>query len=215
MLADMRGQFATMLAEIGFLDGGGARGRGRASAGSCWADDPEAPWNKHRARPAVVKAALTAALHPFVAVMDDSAGRSRRPAWHDGQQEVALHPQSVNHPLVASAFNTPYVVYLEKMSTSRVFLRDCSVVSPVALLLFGGDIQVSHEAGYVTVSGWIRVRAGGKAAAVARRARAAIRSMLEQHIRRSAGAASAPAASYEREIVSAVVALLTDNERGG
>lgn len=79
------------------------------------ADDPTAAWNAYQGLAPVLKAALTAALYPHVAVMDESAGSSRRPSWHDGGQEVALHPQSVNHMLEASAFLRPYVVYLEKV----------------------------------------------------------------------------------------------------
>lgn len=35
------------------------------------------------------------------------------------------------------------------MKTTRTFLRDCTVVSPMALLLFGGALAVLHEAGLV------------------------------------------------------------------
>ena len=35
------------------------------------------------------------------------------------------------------------------MKTTRTFLRDCTVVSPMALLLFGGALAVQHEAGLV------------------------------------------------------------------
>ena len=35
------------------------------------------------------------------------------------------------------------------MKTTRTFLRDCTAVSPMALLLFGGTLAVQHEAGLV------------------------------------------------------------------
>ena len=115
MLSDMRAQFAVMLAEIGFLDSPRGSRRNAGSKGTCWADDAAAPWNIHQAQAPVVKAALTAALYPNVAVADESAGPSSRPSWNDGSQEVALHPQSVNHPLEASALMRPYLIYLEKV----------------------------------------------------------------------------------------------------
>ena len=37
------------------------------------------------------------------------------------------------------------------MKTSRTFLRDCSVVSPLALLLFGGTLTVVHENAYIAL----------------------------------------------------------------
>lgn len=172
----------------------------------------------------------------------------RRPGWHDGGGEVAIHPSSVNHPLEAQQFHRPYLTYLEKVwgscwacwacwapghwggvglrwgprepvpgtgaascepaiprrlqraqrqhelgtplspklpiycfhatttaidlsppthprppphpqvKTSKTFLRDCTVVSPMAILLFGGALRVVHEGGYVLVDEWLRIR---------------------------------------------------------
>lgn len=75
-----------------------------------------------------VKAVLTAALHPNVAVMDDAAGPNARPSWHDGQGTVAIHPSSINHPLIATQYMRPYLVYLEKVvSMHYLQLCRCSV----------------------------------------------------------------------------------------
>ena len=50
MLSDMRMQFASMLADIGFV-----RARQRGARGSAaWVDDRKAAWNQHSAKPAVV-----------------------------------------------------------------------------------------------------------------------------------------------------------------
>ena len=38
-----------------------------------------------------------------------------------------------------------------QVKTSRTFLRDCTVISPLALLLFGGPLSVAHAGGYVSV----------------------------------------------------------------
>ena len=122
MLGDMRSQFAAMMAEIGFLEAPKGSRRSQASKGTCWADDAAASWNLYQAHAPVVKAALTAALYPNVAVMDESGGRWSRPSWNDGTQEVALHPQSVNHPLEAAAFLRPYLIYLEKVRCQTVAL---------------------------------------------------------------------------------------------
>jgi hypothetical protein len=64
-----------------------------------------------------VKGVLCAALYPHVAVMDDSAGKTSRPTWHDGTSDIFIHPSSVNHMLDAQQFLRPYLVFLEKVIT--------------------------------------------------------------------------------------------------
>ena len=145
------------------------------------------------------------ALHPW-----PSPGK--RPGWHDGTGEVALHPSSICHPLETQQLQRPYLTYLEKVGrvllsvgvasrganllgrgqlqvhhwygslgtacaiapscwptprplpailqvrTSRTFIRDCTVASPLAILLFGGSLAVAHDSSYVQVDGWLRIR---------------------------------------------------------
>jgi hypothetical protein len=52
------------------------------------------------------------------------------------------------------------VCRLSQVKTSRTFIRDVSVASPLALALFGaGTLDVAHEGGYVALGGWLRFRA--------------------------------------------------------
>lgn len=53
MLADMRWQFATMLADTRFIAGPSGGGR-RGPKAAAWADDPSKPWNAYATQPAVV-----------------------------------------------------------------------------------------------------------------------------------------------------------------
>lgn len=57
-------------------------------------------------------------------------------------------------------FDSPYLLYHEKIKTSRVFIRDCSMVSVYPLVLFGGgQVNVQLQRGAFVVSlddGWIR-----------------------------------------------------------
>ena len=46
--------------------------------------------------------------------MDDGSEAGRRPGWHDGAGEVALHPSSACHPLETQQLQRPYLVYLDK-----------------------------------------------------------------------------------------------------
>ena len=56
--------------------------------------------------------------------MDEASASGRaRPAWTDGSGDVHIHPSSVNHPLEASQFLRPYLLYLEKVRATG--LRHC------------------------------------------------------------------------------------------
>ncbi|GCB70883.1 hypothetical protein scyTo_0008704 [Scyliorhinus torazame] len=72
---------------------------------------------------------------------------------------AALYPNVVQ----VRHFESPYLVYHEKVKTSRVFLRDCSMVSVYPLVLFGGgQVSVELEMGQFIISlddGWIRFAA--------------------------------------------------------
>lgn len=51
-----------------------------------------------------------------------------------------------------------------QMKTSRTFIRECSIVSPLSLLLFGGSLEVRHADGITLVDGWLRVRTAAQTA---------------------------------------------------
>ena len=72
-----------------------------------------------------------------------------------------------------------------QVKTSRTFLRDCTVVSPMALLLFGGALSVVHESGYVLVDDWLRIRASAPTAVLVKRLRAALDALLADKVRRA------------------------------
>jgi hypothetical protein len=59
MLADMRGQFGGMLADIGFValpKGSASRGSsGRSKRAAHWTDEGQAAYNQHAFKPAVVR----------------------------------------------------------------------------------------------------------------------------------------------------------------
>ena len=66
--------------------------------------------------------------------------------------EVAVHPGGVNgYQGKEGGPPEGFLVYQEAVETSRVFLRDTTVVPAEALLLFGGAISVNHAAATVSV----------------------------------------------------------------
>lgn len=42
------------------------------------------------------------------------------------------------------------LVFYEKVKTSQVYLRDCSQVYPMSLVLMGGQVKVLRERGVIT-----------------------------------------------------------------
>jgi hypothetical protein len=67
---------------------------------------------------------------------------------------VYLHPRSVNS--TTREYQSPWMVYLELVATGKVYVHDCTMVSPYSLLLFGGAIAVDHSQGLITVDQWIK-----------------------------------------------------------
>ncbi|KAK9850459.1 hypothetical protein WJX84_011404 [Apatococcus fuscideae] len=205
MISDMRNQFGSMLADTRLL----ARPAKGFEQASPWIDDQSKPWNTYAKHVAVVKAALCSALYPNIAVMEDGPDGNRRPAWNDGHSEVAVHPSSINHMLAANQYQRPYQTYLEKVKTSKVFMRDCTVVAPMALLLFGGSLDILHQSGYVQIDGWLRIKAAAPVAVLVKQLRQALKSVLERRISSPAEASQA----MDLIILQQVATLLNDEER--
>lgn len=82
-----------------------------------------------------------------------SSASGPSPTQHKNMR-VFLHPSSV--VFSNNSYSSPWLVYLQIMQTSKVWVYDCSMVQPYALLLFGGDIGVEHTASLVTVDEWIK-----------------------------------------------------------
>lgn len=186
---DLRRDFARTLADLGFIAG---RGDERGSLlNECSSDIP------------VVQAALAAGLYPHIANIQwpsrkyvESTGGAIPASYKPGdlkyfvygegatadrnvrEGRCFIHPSSVCFS--ETEFNVPYVVFTEKVQTSKVFLRTCSAIPTYALLLFGGEVQVQHEASTLTVGGpWIRFHASGiKVGILVRRLRLALADLL-------------------------------------
>jgi len=164
LIMEMRSQFAEMLSEAGLLENPQMQMKSRID-GIDWYDHRNCLQNANKDHPAVVKSVLVAALYPNVAVMDDITP-GNKPTWHDGSGDVTIHPSSVLSGLSASNFHRPFLVYNEKMRTSKVFLRECSTASPLSIFLFGGDAEIDYRGGYAIIDGWIRIKVLGRTAAI-------------------------------------------------
>jgi len=130
----------------------------------------------------LVKCVLTAALYPSVARVGAPGGNSKRPVLLTRTESVAIHPSSVvrcscpvgvyrrgrpltwfvlTHNCIFALQNARvdsrelkgYMVFLEKIKTSAVFLRDSTAVSHYPLLLFGGShLRIDHTKGMQKIS---------------------------------------------------------------
>ncbi|KAH0909866.1 hypothetical protein HID58_033187 [Brassica napus] len=160
-----------------------------------WFSDQTQPFNMYSQQPEVVKAILCAGLYPNIAANDKGItetavnsltkqGNQTKSysAWYDGRREVYIHPSSINSNF--KAFQYPFLVFLEKVETNKVYLRDTTIVSPFSILLFGGSINVHHQSGSVTIDGWLKIAAPAQTAVLFKELRLTLHSILKDLIRK-------------------------------
>ncbi|KAL4694120.1 hypothetical protein H8959_013385 [Pygathrix nigripes] len=174
-MASLKRQFTELLSDIGFAREG-LRAREiekRAQGGDGVLDATGEEANSNAENPKLISAMLCAALYPNVVQVKSPEGKFQKTSTgavrmqpksaelkfvtkNDGY--VHIHPSSVNYQV--RHFDSPYLLYHEKIKTSRVFIRDCSMVSVYPLVLFGGgQVNVQLQRGEFVVSlddGWIR-----------------------------------------------------------
>jgi len=95
-------------------------------------------------------------------------------------ERVFVHPASINFS--QREYPCPWLVYREKVKTSKVYIRDCTVVNPYSILMFGGEIKVQHEQGTLTIDGWITLRAQARVGVLVRELRKLLDQLLEKKI---------------------------------
>lgn len=69
---------------------------------------------------------------------------------------VNIHPASVNS--VVGHFPSPFLVFQEKVKTSRIFIRDCTMIALLPLVLFSGrNIRIQMHGGefIIIIDDWI------------------------------------------------------------
>lgn len=205
---DMRRELLSTLSDIGFIPN---RRRGGAGGGGLSAVGLDAA-NVNSGDVTIIKSALCAGLSPSIIrvhlpqqkyMQAVSGSVEALPTskeikyyirggqadvqgshYHNGVLEtrVFLHPASYNFGEVV--YPSPWMVYFEKVHTSKLYIRDSSPVTPYALLLFGGDVTVQHTAGTVTVGpgSWIRFRAAAKVGVLVKQLRRALDVLLAEKI---------------------------------
>jgi len=155
---EMRDQFATMLEHARIAQ------RGKTS-GLAWYDSDTCPQNTYKDSPDVVRAVLVSSLYPRIAVVEEFVPGGI-PTWHDGAGVVAIHPTSLLSTLTGGSLQRSFIVYSEKMKTTKVFVKDCTIASPLSILLFGGNVQIDHRSGTAIIDGWIKIKVSGRCASI-------------------------------------------------
>ncbi|XP_067559308.1 putative ATP-dependent RNA helicase DHX57 isoform X3 [Pseudorca crassidens] len=227
-MASLKRQFTELLSDIGFVKEG-LRAREiekRAQGGGDGildATGEEA--NSNAENPKLISAMLCAALYPNVVQVKSPEGKFQKTSTgavrmqpkseelkfvtkNDGY--VHIHPSSVNYQV--RHFDSPYLLYHEKIKTSRVFIRDCSMVSVYPLVLFGGgQVNVQLHRGEFIVSlddGWIRFAAAShQVAELVKELRCELDQLLQDKIKNpSIDLCTCPRGS---RIISMIVKLVT------
>ncbi|XP_074720320.1 putative ATP-dependent RNA helicase DHX57 isoform X1 [Strix uralensis] len=202
-IASLKRQFTELLSDIGFVkEGLRARDIEKCSQGGDGVLDAtgeEANSNAENIK--LISAMLCAALYPNVVQVKKPEGKYQKTSTgvvkmqpkaeelkfvtkNDGY--VHIHPSSVNYQ--TRHFESPYLVYHEKIKTSRVFIRDCSMVSVYPLVLLGGgQVHMQLQKGEFVISlddGWIQfVAASHQVAELVKELRCELDQLLQDKIK--------------------------------
>ncbi|KAL9451593.1 hypothetical protein AB3S75_013205 [Citrus x aurantiifolia] len=222
MIRDMRIQFGTLLADIGLINlpNKNQTGGKKKEDLDSWFSDESQMFNMYANHSSIVKAILCTGLYPNVAATEQgvagaalsnlrkssNSAAKAHPVWYDGRREVHIHPSSINSQL--KSFEHPFLVFLEKVETNKVFLRDTTIVSPFSILLFGGSINVQHQTGQVTIDGWLKVTAPAQTAVLFKELRLTLHSILRQMIRNPQNSTIA-----NNEVVKSMIQLLLEEDK--
>ncbi|KAM9845045.1 putative ATP-dependent RNA helicase DHX57 [Aulostomus maculatus] len=216
-IAGLKRQFAELLSDIGFIKRGlKARNIERmcfaGSDGILEATGMEANVNADNI--SLISAILCASHYPNVVQVQTPDPLSTKVkdfrflTKNDGY--VHLHPSSVNFGVCHDS--SPFLIYYEKVKTSRVFIRDCSPVSAYALMLFGGgkmNVELQHGQRFISLDdGWINFAAPSyQVAQLIQTLRFELDHLLEDKIRKpSMDLSSCPRGS---RILNTVVQLIS------
>lgn len=99
---------------------------------------------------------------------------------------ISLHPSSVNATI--GTFNSPFLIYQEKVKTSKIFIRETTMVATVPLILFSGsDVRIEMHNGdfvFLLEDSWIMIQADSlKTAESMKYMRKELSSILEEKIK--------------------------------
>ncbi|CAE7761005.1 unnamed protein product, partial [Symbiodinium microadriaticum] len=159
LIDQMRGQFLGLLQSIGFMPQ-------QVSIENIKSCDE----NMYGSHMGVVKSAICAGLSPSILMVPptDAKSNSIGSTLVKSLQETALltrrrgmpmyvHPSSVISN--CRVLDSPLMVYVEAMKTSKMYARDVTTLLPLSLAIFSGRLTCNARLGLLAVDGWIRFTA--------------------------------------------------------
>ncbi len=178
-MEDLRKQFHSLLTDIGFLP---KKFRLKDMGHTC---------NNNSQNQGLIKAILCAGLYPNIIVAPRTVVSKGPPKKSDkkvGENafrshtkgEVYLHPSTIAFD--ESKLDSRYCCYHELVRTTKTYVRDCTTVSPFALLLFGGTLDVYQTHGVCSIDGWLKFRIDAKPATLIKYLRGKMERLLFQKI---------------------------------
>ncbi|XP_060781858.1 putative ATP-dependent RNA helicase DHX57 isoform X2 [Neoarius graeffei] len=203
-IACLKRQFAELLSDIGFVKEGLKvrdieRMSSKGTDGVLEATGYEANLNSDNTK--LMSAMLCAALYPNVVQVQAPQGKYKptskgamkiKPKAEElrfltkNDGAVHIHPSSVN--FMVRHYDSPYLVYHEKVKTSRVFIRDCTMVCVYPMVLFGGgqvNVELQHGEFIISLDdGWVRFTAAShEVAELVKELRWELDQLLEEKIK--------------------------------
>eukprot|EP01119_Soliformovum_irregulare_P019945 TRINITY_DN6405_c1_g2_i1.p1 TRINITY_DN6405_c1_g2~~TRINITY_DN6405_c1_g2_i1.p1 ORF type:complete len:601 (+),score=220.21 TRINITY_DN6405_c1_g2_i1:264-1805(+) len=195
-IEDLKRDFVEQLSEIGFLESGlNSRKIRKTENSDGILEITGGKFNENSTNFNIIRAVICAALYPkiaqilspekkYIQVMSGHIPAPNEAKEHKfmlkSKERVFNHPKSVLFS--QREYEYPYVVFNEKIQTSKVFITQSTMVSPYSLLLFGGDIQVRHQDEIVMIDEWIRFKAPARIAVLMKEVRSELDGILSHKI---------------------------------
>ncbi|XP_076330694.1 ATP-dependent DNA/RNA helicase DHX36-like [Tachypleus tridentatus] len=202
MLANLKKQFAQYLHELQFLH----------------CDDfKHKDFNRNSENQMLLKAVICAGLYPNVAKLQWHHNRNPHKGpkipkvYTEDDGKVVLHPKSVNY--MELNFHTQWLVYYQKLKSTKVFLHDTTNIQPLALLFFGGQITLGEDLSCHTVfiDKYIAFHCPPKVAHLMKELREELDKLL-QHKANYPGVACWDPSTTEGALLKAIVELITSED---
>lgn len=198
-LVEIKQQFLELLISIGFVPVNLPARRSRLRDDVLQVTGLDMNSNSDNNR--LLSALLCAALYPNVVkvltpeksfTMSAAGALPRQPLPHELRFKtnqdgyVFIHPSSINS--ICGHFTSPFLVFQEKVKTSKVYIRECTMVPLLPLVLFSGSrITIELHSGEFVIllqDGWIMMQAAShQVAEMVKHLRTELVALLEQKIR--------------------------------
>ena len=130
---------------------------------------PRGPPQPNPPSDAMLAALLCAALFPQLAYVDrPDSKKTKLPCAPENikllvrdpdggkaePQRAQVHPSSVASKLNGATWRTPFMVFHERVRTTKVYVRDATPVPPLAPFLLSGN-RLDHQGDCLTLDGWL------------------------------------------------------------